>query len=145
MKNYALMLVPVALLVAGCSGDGSLLARGDVSIEGCEPPPSVGPCNGNPADPKVIVNFTGMTAAPPNVCAHAGTTVRIEIVPAPTGTGTVATMPKTSNQTWLVNSNDPDPSVIFVKVPPTLPPGGDYDYSVVNSDGKCLDPRIHIN
>jgi hypothetical protein len=99
-------------------------------------------CVGNPADPKLNINVApGLTVAPPNVCAHAGTVIDIKVTPT-ISTESVSTVPKDPAHTWMA-ANNSGPGPFEIRVPDKLPDGS-YDYGVVTGSGHCLDPKITV-
>ncbi|MDJ0813815.1 MAG: hypothetical protein QNJ23_08800 [Woeseiaceae bacterium] len=143
MNKKALLLVPLGLAIAGCAttnGYGEQPQPAACIV----PDPIEGPCNGNPANPKVNLNLNTMKASPPNVCANPGTTIEIKLSPPPRMTGTVSVVAKNKTNTWLNGTNAPDPRKIFIYVPGWIAPGDDYYYGFTTSLGTCVDPRVDI-
>ncbi len=76
-------------------------------------------------------------------CA-ADTTIAVSVHPRQPETGTVKTVPKNPAHTWLNASNDTDPTSFTIDVPQDVDTGADYDYTIIRSNGVCLDPRIRV-
>ncbi len=76
-------------------------------------------------------------------CA-ADTTIAVSVHPRQPETGTVKTVPKNPAHTWLNASNDTDPNSFTIKVPADVDKDTDYDYTIIRSNGVCLDPRIRV-
>jgi hypothetical protein len=141
MNKKILLAIPMSILAAACvpltpADDGECM---DVTT------PDV--CTGSASNPVLGITLTRnkIVVAPPNVCAKAGTTIKVSVHPRQKETGTVATIPKFPANTWLVRSNDPDPNSFTIVVPNDLDPNTDHDYTIERSNGQCLDPRIHID
>ena len=111
---------------------------------GCTPLPPVPVCVGNSSDPKVTINMTAHTVAPPNVCAKRGTDIQFKVVfgAVPVATDTVGTLPKNLSNTWLAAKNSVVAETFTITAPTT---DGKYDYSVLFADGQCRDPRISVS
>lgn len=140
MDKKFLIVFLTGLLVAACATPKAPLGTTDCTVH--EPTNS---CTGNPDMPKVSLNLTTMKANPPNVCARAGKTIDVSIVPPPAASvGNVAVVPKDFADTWLIGTNVPNKLKIEIKIPDTVPFGTDHDYGFVTSDGKCADPRVHV-
>ena len=92
-----------------------------------------------------------MKVNPPNVCASPGTTLVISIVPPPRNkVGSIAIIPKSASDVWLVGTNYPDKDKIEITIPAWVSVGEDdvgtdHDYGFVTIDGKCVDPRVNVN
>jgi hypothetical protein len=140
MKKNILLVLPLCALTIACAKKGP----DETTVCQTVHPPPV--CVGNPADPKLNINVEpGLTVAPPNVCAHAGTEIDIKVTP-PTSSESVATVPKDPANGWMAASNS-DPDGFKIRVPSKLPVGN-YDYGIVTGEtgtGPCLDPRIEVN
>ena len=145
MNKKTLLVLPLSLLAIACVHRDVDIT--DIVIPGCEIEVIVGPCNGPKDDPKVTINVAAksLVAAPPNVCAGPGEDIEFNIVPASAEASTVAVIPKNPLHTWLIGTNFPDEGEIIIHVPHTIPIGQVANYTIITSDGKCLDPRIHIN
>ena len=102
-------------------------------------------CNGNPEKPKVNFNTNKLEAKPANVCAAPGSTLEITITPtADNAVGSVRVIAKNEkDNSWLAGTNSPDKKMIKIPIP-TKVSEGPHDYGFALSDGKCLDPRIHV-
>ena len=139
MNKSVLSLLPIACLAAGCEDLHS------VQVKTCDVQPITEPWTGSFSNPKVTINTQGkLNASPPNVCAQQGRTIEFNIVPPATATGSVAIVPKTKTDTWLIGTNSPDPGIIEIAVPTNLESDTPHDYTIMLSNGDCLDPRIHV-
>ena len=94
-------------------------------------------------NPEVKLHLATMKATPPNRCVSPGATVEMEIIPTPTEPATVFVVPKNISDTWLVGTNYPDAGKITIKVPNDVPKYTDHSYGFL-ADGKCADPRFHV-
>lgn len=144
MNKKVLFVLPLSLLAIACAQPGVEIL-GNINIPGCAiatVPPN---CTPPHVAPKITVNVAGPTigASPSNKCADPGDDIEFKIVPASTEAGKVAIIPKNSSHTWLIGTNWPDKGKIIIHVPDPLPTDN-YDYTIL-SDGKCLDPRIHVH
>jgi len=132
MKNNFLLALPLSALALACAQEG---------LE-CQTV-KMGVCQGNPDSPMDInINVaSGLTVAPPNICARAGKVIDIMVTPS-TSSETVETVPKDPAHPWLAaSSTDPDGFKIRV---PSDQPIGKYDYGIVTGSGHCLDPRFTV-
>ena len=90
-----------------------------------------------------------MIVAPPNKCIKTknyGYEVTFKITPASVEESTVWICPKEPADTWLEGTNSPVNTEIVITVPKMQYPteGEKHDYTVVTTDGKCLDPRVDV-
>ena len=145
MNKRALLVVSIAMLIAGCVTPEDPQSMGPLGTVNCAVHEPTDSCTGNPDDPKVTLNLNTMKANPPNVCARAGKTINISIVPTQAASvGNVAVVPKSSTDTWLIGTNVPDKLKITIPIPNDIAFGTDHDFGFVTSDGKCADPRVHV-
>ena len=145
MNKKTLFVLPLSLLAIACA-PRDMEITDNIDIPNCDEIVIVGPCTGPRDNPTVTINVSAksIVAAPPNVCAAEGEDIVFTIVPPNTETKTVAVIPKNPLHIWLIGTNFPDGGEIIIPVPDTLPED-DYNYTIITSDGKCLDPRIHVN
>ena len=94
-------------------------------------------------DPNVTLNLNSMKANPSNRCVSPGDTVEMELVPPPAAAATVFVVPKNLTDTWLIGTNYPDKDKITITIPEWVPKYSDHDYGFL-ADGKCADPRFHV-
>jgi hypothetical protein len=89
-----------------------------------------------------------IVVAPPNRCIETefGHDVTFNIRPANVEEGSVWICPKDLADTWLKGNNSPDNTEIIISVPVKDYPedGEKHNYTVVKTDGKCLDPRMIV-
>jgi hypothetical protein len=110
----------------------------------CTPLPPVPVCTGNSSNPKVTINMTCHTVAPPNVCAQRGKDIEFKVIfgSVTEAADTVGTLSKNLKNLWLAVRNTPDPKTFTITAPST---DGEYDYSALFADGQCRDPRISVS
>ena len=111
-------------------------------------------CSGDRDYPFVTINTERkvISVSPRVVCAARGAEVEFRVVPLGmndlgsvliTPKETVRAGPRKSINTWLLRTNFLDASKIRVGVPRWIEQK-DYDYSIWLADGRCVDPRIHV-
>jgi hypothetical protein len=94
--------------------------------------------------PNVKLHLNSMQATPPNRCVSPGDTVEMEIVPRPSAAATVFVVPKNLRDTWLIGTNYPDKDKIIITIPTSVRRYSDHDYGFLTNNGKCADPRFHV-
>lgn len=139
MNKKSMLLAAACLVAASCVQQGpprdQSCAVIDIPVD-CD--------NGNPSAPQITINRQALMVAPPNVCAFKGATATFSLVPvAKNEPANAVIFPKYGVPPWLVGTNYPDKNEIKIPIPPSAAPGP-YDYSVVFSDGTCIDPRIVV-
>jgi hypothetical protein len=137
MKKNILLALPLCALTIACAekGPDETTVCQSVTI-----PPN---CVELPS-PKININVaSGLTVAPPNICAHPGQEIQVTVTP-PTSSVTVATVPKNSANKWMFGSTSPVSDEFTIPVPGDQPIGR-YKYLIVTGSGYCLDPRIEVN
>lgn len=146
MKTKLLAAVSFSILIAACADTSKTVATTQSAvIENCDTQPPAACVSGNDNNSlQVNLKAAKLIAVPPTICAHAGATIEIELM-QPRGTEImVFAVPKDASDNWLLESNESDPGKIEITVPASTSVG-DYDYLLITSDGRCLDPRIHID
>lgn len=142
MNKKFLIVFLAGSLVAACAPP---LQKGPAGTTGCVVHDPGNSCTGNPDMPKVTLNLVTMKANPPNVCARAGKTIDVSIIPeGEASVGNVAVLPKKFADAWLIGTNVPDKLKIEIKIPDTVAFGTDHDYGFITTGGKCADPRVHV-
>lgn len=141
MNKKILLLLPSCLLLTGCPGL-PILEEGE-----CEVVNGPDVCTGSETNPKIGITLVrdGVRVGPPNVCANAGTTIEVSIQPPQKDLNTVRTVPKDPEHAWLNASNSSDKNSFEINVPASATVGEDYFYTIIRSNGTCLDPRVHVD
>lgn len=139
MNIKILLAIPICVLAVACAPQPP--TKGECSVVNV---PDV--CTGSASNPKLGITLirNGIRVGPPNLCAGADSTITVSVHPNQTETGTVKTVPKDPAHTWLNATNDPDSNSFTIKVPADIDTDADYDYTIVRSNGVCLDPRIRV-
>lgn len=151
MNKKALFVLPLSLLTIACAQPPEqppMETLGELRIANCVMANVPTKCTPNPGTPEVTVHVAGkapLGAEPKNRCANPGSDFVFKIVPPTTNASSVAIIPKNPLHTWLIGTNYPDGGKITIHVPAVTALSTDYNYSIVTSDGRCLDPRIHVN
>jgi len=102
-------------------------------------------CSGDKHFPVVTINTKKMMVDRLYVCAARTSTIEFRIVPpAWNVVGSVGIEPKDPKDTWLLKSNSPDERKIVIFVPAELDNNNDHAYTIRLADGRCIDPRIHV-
>lgn len=140
-----------AVLAVGCVEQRVLVDPAPIEFAACRPnqadDPAQPKCLSKPGN-KVNANFARDFVAPPGICVNRGETVRIELTPEPKRYNSVVVLPKDANSftDWLIRFNDREIDAVLIKIPEDAPSGKTFEYRIVNlADGRCIDPRIHIN
>lgn len=138
MNNKFLFALTVSVLVVACEPMQRTLPGECDTID-------IPACTGSASNPKLGITLVrdGIRVGPRNVCVNANTTIEVSMHPRQSEYGTVKTVPKDPNDSWLEGSNDTDLNSFDIVVP-ELPSGKDYDYTIIRSNGVCLDPRVHV-
>ena len=121
MNKKLLLAAPLCLLVF--QGTSQVTAQGN-----CVTQTIPAACSGGG---RITINNSTKNVSPPNLCASAGETIQVNVVP--NGTARIAG----KNGGWP--SGGPDSSFSI-----TVQGSGTYDYNVYFEDGSCLDPRISV-
>jgi hypothetical protein len=137
MKKTILFIIPLCLLAIACTKKAAIQSLA------CYTANVTDTCTSN--GQKVTINVasaSGLTVAPPNVCAKAGTAVNFQVKPDNTEV-IVVTFPKNQANKWMTKVNKPNPE-FDMDVPPAASVGDTFDYYIVATNGKCYDPKITV-
>ena len=85
-----------------------------------------------------------LKASPPFACVDAGGTIEVSVRPVNSGV-TLVTIPDDAADTWLYSSNIHDPNSFQIHVPNTIETDRDYKYLILATNGRCLDPKFHVD
>jgi FtsP/CotA-like multicopper oxidase with cupredoxin domain len=146
-----LLTLAGAVLAVGCVEQKVQVDPVPINLASCRPNthPDAGKPSCEPIPTGVVnANFRSNNVAPPNICVDPGQTVRIMLSPKPTSYNSVVVLPKDANSftDWLIRFNDREIDAVLIKIPEDAPAGKTFEYRIVNlADGRCIDPRIHIN
>ena len=142
----------LCLFTASCANTGVVRSKvANKTITNCSISQPVQVCIDNRpgGGPHVTANFNSLKANPDNVCITPGETLEIRITPANKyELAEVFIAPKDVTDYWLAGANITDKNKIFIPVPNPIPivdPNGNYDYTIIAKDGKCIDPRAHVD
>jgi len=140
MNKKFLLAIPISVLAVACA---PMPPADDGECSVVNVPEA---CTGSASNPKLGITLVrnGIRVGPPNLCADADTTITVSVHPRQSETGTVEIVPKNPAHTWLNASNDTDPNSFTIKVPADVDKDADYDYTIIRSNGVCLDPRIRV-
>ena len=171
MYRFLSACAAAGLMLSGCNLGPK---DGEVSLGGCVEEEVLGVCtlNQDESGANVAVlsitndgarsgkrGSTGrLTVTPDFLCARPGELVRLEIAGDDTEKLRVGVLPARYRQAWLVGSNGVDRGEIRMYVPSCAEHDpdsverkqcltdvlGEYKYSVVTSEGSCIDPRVHV-
>ena len=109
-----------------------------VDVEGTQ-------CDGDRHYPIVTINTEKMNLDRINVCAARKSTIEFRVVPPGKNViGSIAIKSKDDDNLWLLGSNSPDEKKIEIPIPDWVGNNTDHDYAIYLSDGRCIDPRIHV-
>lgn len=154
MNKNILCLTSLVFIVTACALDGPEPEDvcGDLDVSKCDSVTLPVDCEGKDTGQHFVnvnVQPTPIIVAPPNRCIDTkdfGREVTFNITPASVAEGTVWICPKDSADTWLEGTNSPDNHEIVIEVPESDYPddGERHDYTVVTTEGKCLDPRLDV-
>ena len=141
MNKKILLAIPISVLAVACAQQPQA-EDGECSVVPAMPEV----CTGSASNPKLGITLVqnGVVVGPPNLCAGANSIIRVSVHPHQTETGTVKTVPKDPAHTWLEASNSVDPNSFTIDVPADVVTEANYDYTIVRSNGVCLDPRIRV-
>ncbi len=164
MFKLLIVLFSLVLVLSGC------LKRGEIKLGAC-PVVEVPVIDCNQVEilenPVVDVEISddgaskgadgkggGRVAAnPPNVCVEPGSTVKFVIKGVGTEYPGFAVLPKRFDDTWLVAGSAENDGTLSITVPADLADSSrdkdndgwsEYNYSIVTSEGACVDPRFHV-
>jgi hypothetical protein len=138
MKKNILLVLPLCALAIACTKQATIQSLA------CQTVNVLDKCTSN--GQKVTINVasaSGLTVAPPNVCAKSGTAVNFQVKPENTDI-IVVTFPKKPANKWMTGVNKPDPE-FKMNVSASASKGDTFDYYIVATNGKCYDPRIEVN
>ena len=156
MNRNILCLTSLVFIVAACAPDspapGPEVVCEDLDVSKCDSVTIPVDCEGKGTGQHFVnvnVQPTPIIVAPPNRCIDTedfGREVTFNITPASLAEGTVRICPKDPADTWLEGDNSPDNRKIVIEVPERDYPvdGEIHDYTVVTTEGKCLDPRLDV-
>ena len=143
MNKKLLFALPLTVFTVACGGPGPMTTHTGT----CATAPSIpADCNVNIPRNAIKINLasSGVSATPPNACATRGDDIVVTITPPPLATVTVAAVPKDPANDWIIATNAADPGKMIISVPANADVKK-YDYMIVTGDGKCLDPKIHVD
>ena len=148
-----LLTLAGAVLAAGCVEQTVLVDPVPIDLAACRPNthPDAGKpsCQRIPDGGKVNVIFQTYRVGPPNICVDRGQTVRLVLSRKPDSYNSVLVLPKDkeSYADWLIRFNDEELDAVVIKIPDDKKLAGQiFKYRIVNlADGRCIDPRIHID
>ena len=145
-----ILLIAASGLLAACGGT----PRVTPGLPFCDnlniPPNCENSAGTGPSNPEINFNKNGESVAPKNVCTSPNVKLQFKITPASqieNPPGGVMIIPKDPENVWLSGTNGSDNQKIEIDVPPDLPIGTTYDYTIVylkNGVLKCIDPRVHV-
>jgi hypothetical protein len=138
MNKRTLLVLPISLTLFACTSDDPLSGLSCSELTGPKPP-----CEGKPNN-EVKINTKTWVITPRCINADRNETIVVKLSPPPDNPlGSTAILPKNLSDTWLTGVNSPDSDKIRIPVPDWVPLGEHY-YSVLKSNGDCLDPRVHV-
>ena len=142
MNKYILFVLPLSVLAAACAPQHKIAADGECSTVAI--PMN---CNGSYSNPKLGITLVvdGIKIGPPRLCAHPGTEIQVTIQPPQTETGTVKTVPKDPANDWIYGTNETELSSFILQVPEDIEEKTNFDYTIIRSNGVCLDPRFEVD
>lgn len=144
MKTRILSILFVGFFLGACSG----APTNNAALSNC-PKQSWSPCKGDPQAPTASIITSGgkLRVAPYCIKAAEGSELWFRIVPKDSQpAGSVEIIPKdpvSSHDDWLEADNSSDQNLIKITVPTELDDRDKYYYGV-RINGKCVDPRVHI-
>ncbi len=145
MNTRILSILFVGFFLGACSG-----APINTALSNC-PKQSWSPCKGNANAPtaNIITNGAKLKVEPYCMKAVPGSELWFRVVPKDSQPlGTVEIIPKdpvSSHDDWLQGTNSTNQNLITITVPgPDELKKGDKYYFGVKINGKCVDPRVHI-
>lgn len=141
MNYKCLLAVPAFLLITGCQPGflhPSVCPTVTIPVTDCHA--------GSAPRRKltITVNTPQLQANPPRVCADAGMPIDIQIAPPNAGV-TVITVPKDPADSWIHAGNGGNQNSMTIDVPANVKTEVDYEYLIIASNGKCLDPEFHVD
>ena len=110
-------------------------------VAACAPMPP--PVCVSAAQITITPSAAAVTAAPENICANRGDTIKVHIAGNPQKKGSVSTNPKVAKNTWLSGSNASNAGTFDLFVNDDVV-NGTYKYIVNTQDGAELDPRVTV-
>jgi len=145
MNNKLLISLPLTVLLASCAP-----AKYDASdlIDCPDPHPAPVDCT----DPPHVFNRLTINTAsehlivePLYLCVHRMEPIEVNILPAMNKV-VVMIGPKDDNAAWPHGDNIGHlGSITIPAVPDGVPHETDQSYSVLTSNGKCMDPTFHVD
>lgn len=119
---------------------------GEAPAQECiKPVDTANKCSGDRHYPFVVINTQMANLDRLFVCAARASTIKFMVVPiGKNDIGTVAIKPIDPNDTWLIGANSPDQKWIKILVPDWVADKSDHGYTILFSDGRCIDPRVHV-
>lgn len=98
----------------------------------------------NKGAPKENLHINGpVRVITKNVCVEPGATLEFRVLPQSTQQ-LVMISPKEGSPDWLRGDNSDNRKLISIDIPPRAVRDRSWDYEVTLGDGRCLDPRIHV-
>jgi len=140
MNKNILLGLPMCVLLADC-------VQQPMADEGeCDTINIPAACTGSESNPVLSITLVrnGIKMGPRNVCAQPDSDIKVSIHPPQPSTGTVKIVPKNPLDTWINESNDVNSDSITIHVPADVKTNADFDYTIIRSNGVCLDPRIKV-
>jgi|GEM_PF-3737214 len=140
MNGKLLISLFAGLLLASGANAGEAPAR-----ECITPADTAKTCDGDKHYPFVLINTEMAKLDRLFVCAARKSTIEFRVVPlGKNDIGTVAIKPIDPKDTWLTGANSPDQRWIKILVPDWVDNVSDHGYTILFSDGRCVDPRVHV-
>ncbi len=139
MNKKILLTIPISFLTVACAPMPQAEPGECDTID-------IPACTGSASNPVLSITLVrnGIRMGPPNVCAQPDSDINVSIHPPQPSTGTVETVPKNPLHTWIIASNDVNPDSFTIHVPADVETDAFYDYTIIRSNGVCLDPRIKV-
>jgi hypothetical protein len=139
MNKRMLLVLPISLSFIACESVDPLSGMSCSAHTGPKPP-----CEGSPNN-EVTINTNTWVVTPRCINADRKETIVFKLVPKnDIPLGSTAILPKNLSDTWLTGvNNSSDSAKISIPVPDWVALG-ERSYSVLKSNGDCLDPRVHI-
>jgi hypothetical protein len=147
MNRNILFVLVMSGFSAGCASMGSMDNMSPMEGTACTVLSIDSDCSGDKNFPIVTLNTQDATldVHPTNVCVNKQSEIIFRVVPpGHNDVGTVSITAKKSADTWLNGANSPDEKEIKILVPEWVGTNENYDYNIQLSDGRCVDPRVHV-
>ncbi|MDX1482467.1 MAG: hypothetical protein R3315_12365 [Woeseiaceae bacterium] len=129
------LILLVAVSLPACAPQNPAIADYDCEIV------SIPACTGNPQSITINTNPNNKVVAPPNYCAGPNETITFKVTPTNSAKRSVAVVPKSPGDIWMIGTNDPNANEFSIETPASE---GEYGYTVIFADGTCIDPRITV-